>query len=143
MNSGHNAIRGDLPTNHTERALRLDQYMLIGGLHGVAGVGSANLDPVAWWGVYNHMALGHVSQGRIWLTVNGELRQESDVKRMLWDVPHIIAELSTLYEVRPGDLVFCGTPAGVGAVRRGDALEGGVEGLEVLRITIASARESG
>ena len=82
-------------------------------------------------------ALGHVSQGRIWLTVNGDLRQESDVKHMLWDVPHIIAELSTLNELRPGDLVFCGTPAGVGAVRRGDRLEGGVEGLEVLRITIA------
>lgn len=88
-------------------------------------------------------ALGHVSQGRIWLTVNGELRQESDVRHMLWDVPHIIAELSTLYEVQPGDLIFCGTPPGVGAVRRGDRLEGGVEGLEVLRITIAAARAVG
>lgn len=87
-------------------------------------------------------ALGHVSQGRIWLTVNGELRQESDVRHMLWDVRHIIAELSTLYEVRPGDLIFCGTPAGVGAVRPGDRLEGGVEGLELLRITIAPARAS-
>jgi len=88
-------------------------------------------------------ALGHVSQGRIWLTVNDELRQESDVNRMLWDVPHIIAALSTLYEVRPGDLIFCGTPAGVGPVRRGDRLAGGVEGLEVLRITIAAARDAG
>lgn len=87
-------------------------------------------------------ALGHVSQGRIWLTVNGELRQESDVRHMLWDVPHIIAELSSLYEVRPGDLIFCGTPAGVGAVGPGDRLEGGVEGLEVLRIAIAPARAS-
>jgi fumarylpyruvate hydrolase len=85
-------------------------------------------------------ALGHVSQGRIWLTVNGELRQESDVRHMLWGVRQIIAELSTLYEVRPGDLIFCGTPAGVGAVRPGDRLEGGVDGLEVLRITIAAAR---
>jgi fumarylpyruvate hydrolase len=88
-------------------------------------------------------ALGHVSQGRIWLTVNGDLRQESDVRQMLWDVPHIIAELSTLYEVRPGDLIFCGTPGGVGGVRPGDRLEGGVEGLEVLRITIAAARAAG
>lgn len=88
-------------------------------------------------------ALGHVSQGRIWLTVNGELRQESDVRHMLWGVRQIIAELSALYEVRPGDLIFCGTPAGVGAVRPGDRLEGGVDGLEVLRITIAAARASG
>ena len=88
-------------------------------------------------------ALGHVSQGRIWLTVNGELRQESDLRHMLWGVRQIIAELSTLYEVRPGDLIFCGTPAGVGAVRPGDRLEGGVDGLEVLRITIAAARAAG
>jgi len=87
--------------------------------------------------------LGHVSQGRIWLSVNGELRQESDVRQMLWDVPHIIAELSTFYELKPGDLIFCGTPAGVGPLKPGDQLEGGIEGLEVLRITIAGAQRAG
>jgi fumarylpyruvate hydrolase len=81
-------------------------------------------------------ALGEVSRGRIWLSVNGELRQESDVSQMLWDVAHIIAELSTLYELKPGDLIFTGTPAGVGAVKPGDRLEGGIEGLELLRNTI-------
>ncbi len=80
---------------------------------------------------------GHVVSGRIWLKVNGELRQESDVSRMLWDVPHIIAALSGLYELVPGDLIFSGTPAGVGAVKQGDVLEGGIDGLEVLRTTIA------
>jgi fumarylpyruvate hydrolase len=87
--------------------------------------------------------LGHVSQGRIWLSVNGEPRQESDVRQMLWDVPHIIAELSTFYELKPGDLIFCGTPAGVGPVKPGDQLEGGIEGLEVLRITMAAVRRAG
>lgn len=86
---------------------------------------------------------GHVSSGRIWMSVNGEVRQDSDVSRMLWDVPHIIAELSTLYELKPGDLVFTGTPAGVGALQPGDRLEGGVEGLEVLRNSIAPARSAG
>jgi len=62
---------------------------------------------------------------------------------MLWDVPHIIAELSTFYELKPGVLIFCGTPAGVGPVKPGDQLEGGIEGLEVLRITIASAQRAG
>ena len=84
-------------------------------------------------------ALGQVSRGRIWLSVNGELRQESDVSQMLWDVAHIIAELSTLYELKPGDLIFTGTPAGVGPVKPGDRLEGGIEGLEALRNSIVSA----
>jgi fumarylpyruvate hydrolase len=82
---------------------------------------------------------GHVTSGRIWLSVNGGVRQESDLRHMLWDVPQIIAALSKLYELRPGDLIFTGTPAGVGAIRPGDTLEGGIEGLEVLRNTIAPA----
>ena len=81
---------------------------------------------------------GHVSRGRIWLAVNGTLRQESDVSRMIWDVPHIIATLSRLYELRAGDLIFTGTPSGVGPLQPGDRLEGGIEGLEVLRNTIAA-----
>jgi fumarylpyruvate hydrolase len=84
-------------------------------------------------------SLGHVTRGRIWLSVNGEVRQESDVSTMVWDAAHVIAELSTLYELRPGDLIFTGTPSGVGALRPGDRLEGGIEGLEVLRNTIVVA----
>ena len=80
---------------------------------------------------------GHPNRGRIWLSVNGTLRQESDLSHMIWDVPHVIAALSRLYELRPGDLIFTGTPSGIGAVRPGDRLEGGIEGLEVLRNTIA------
>src|SRR5215831_11792964 len=80
---------------------------------------------------------GHLSRGRIWLAVNGVLRQESDLAHMLWDVPHVIAELSTLFELKAGDLIFTGTPAGVGPVNPGDRLEGGIEGLQILRNTIA------
>ncbi len=83
---------------------------------------------------------GHVSKGRIWLSVNGQLRQESDISEMLWSVPAVIAELSTLFELKPGDLIFTGTPAGVGVLKPGDRIEGGVDGLEVLRNTI-TARE--
>ena len=81
---------------------------------------------------------GHLNRGRIWLSVNGALRQESDLSHMIWDVPHVIAALSKLYELRPGDLIFTGTPSGVGAVKPGDRLEGGIEGLEVLRNTIVT-----
>jgi len=90
-------------------------------------------------GAIRPASLGHVSQGRIWLRVNGELRQEADVGRMIWDVPHVIAALSKLYELKPGDLVFTGTPSGVGPLKPGDRLEGGIEGLEVLRNTIVAA----
>lgn len=83
-------------------------------------------------------ARGHLERGRIWLTVNGEMRQQSDVAEMIWSVPEIIAELSSLFELQAGDLIFTGTPAGVGAVRPGDQLEGGIEGLEVLRNAIAA-----
>ena len=90
-------------------------------------------------GAIRPASLGHVSRGRIWLEVNGELRQESDVSRMVWDVPHIIAELSGLYTLEPGDLIFTGTPSGVGPLKPGDRLAGGIEGLEVLRNTIVAA----
>jgi fumarylpyruvate hydrolase len=71
--------------------------------------------------------------------VNDQLRQESDIAEMIWSVPEVIAELSTLFELKPGDLVFTGTPAGVGALKPGDRIEGGIDGLDALRHTIAPA----
>jgi fumarylpyruvate hydrolase len=83
-------------------------------------------------------SLGHLSKGKIWLSVNGQRRQEADIGAMIWAVPEVIAELSTLFEIKPGDLIFTGTPAGVGALQPGDRIEGGIEGLETLRHTIAA-----
>jgi fumarylpyruvate hydrolase len=80
--------------------------------------------------------MGHVEQGAIWLEVNGETRQRANLSEMIWSVPEIVAELSTYYELRPGDLIFTGTPEGVGPVQRGDSLVGGIDGLDTLRITI-------
>ena len=80
--------------------------------------------------------MGHLEQGAIWLEVNGETRQRANLSEMIWSVPEIVAELSTYYELRPGDLIFTGTPEGVGPVKRGDSLVGGIDGLETLRITI-------
>ena len=80
--------------------------------------------------------VGHPTSGAIWLEVNGERRQNADLSEMIWSVPEIVAALSTYYELRPGDLIFTGTPAGVGAVQRGDSLVGGIDGLETLRTTI-------
>jgi fumarylpyruvate hydrolase len=79
---------------------------------------------------------GHLSRGKIWLAVNGQARQQADLAEMIWTVPEVIAELSTLFELEPGDLIFTGTPAGVGALKPGDRIEGGIDGLEVLRNTL-------
>jgi len=80
--------------------------------------------------------MGHPDRGAIWLEVNGEARQRADLSEMIWSVPEIVAELSTYFELQPGDLIFTGTPEGVGPVRRGDSLVGGIDGLETLRTTI-------
>jgi fumarylpyruvate hydrolase len=82
--------------------------------------------------VYPVASTGILERGRIWLSVNGSIRQNADLAEMIWPIPAIIAELSTLYELRPGDLIFTGTPAGVGPVVPGDRLEGGIDGLDTL-----------
>jgi len=82
-------------------------------------------------------AVGQLTRGKIWLDVNGARRQQGDLADMIWDVPHTLAFLSQYYELLPGDLVFTGTPAGVGAVVAGDRLDGGIDGLGTLAIAIA------
>ena len=79
---------------------------------------------------------GHLSKGRIYLMVNGQVKQDGDLAMMIWNVPETIAYLSTLFTLMPGDLIFSGTPAGVAAVQRGDVLEGHVDGLPTLHTKI-------
>jgi fumarylpyruvate hydrolase len=81
---------------------------------------------------------GHPAKGRIWLEVNGKLRQQGDLSDMIWNVPEIIAELSTWFELVSGDLIFTGTPAGVGPLVAGDRVRGGVDGVGVLEHGVAS-----
>ena len=80
--------------------------------------------------------IGHPSTGRIWLAVNGDDRQDGNVKNMIWNVPETIVELSTLFTLAPGDLIFTGTPAGVGPISSGDHITGGIEGVGELSIEI-------
>ena len=82
-------------------------------------------------------AVGHPERGRIWLEVGGALRQEGDLAEMIWTVPEMIALLSGLFLLKPGDLIFTGTPAGVAALQRGDRITGGVEGLDQIEVAIA------
>jgi fumarylpyruvate hydrolase len=82
--------------------------------------------------------VGHPSRGRIWLEVNGTLRQEGDIADMIWGVPEILAELATWFELKAGDLVFTGTPSGVGALNPGDRVRAGVDGVGVLEHSVAA-----
>jgi fumarylpyruvate hydrolase len=68
--------------------------------------------------------IGHPSSGAIALTVNGTTKQNGDISQMIWKVPEIITNLSTAYKLGQGDLIFTGTPAGVGTINVGDRLEG-------------------
>ncbi len=81
--------------------------------------------------------IGHPSHGTIWIEVNGVPRQKADLTQLLWSVPEIISHLSRLYTLQPGDLIYTGTPAGVGPVKPGDSLRGGVDGVDEIRLEIA------
>lgn len=81
-------------------------------------------------------AIGHPSKGGVWLKVNGAVKQKGDLDQLIWKVPEMIAYLSGLFELKAGDLIYSGTPAGVGPVQRGDVLEGGVDGVGELKITV-------
>ena len=85
--------------------------------------------------------VGHPSEGRIAIAVNGEERQQGDLKQMIWNAPEIIANLSTQYRLEPGDLILTGTPAGVGPVVAGDRLVATVEGLTPFSFSIGPRDE--
>ncbi len=80
--------------------------------------------------------IGALGKGRIELKVNGQVRQSGDLGAMIWSVPELVSKLSALVEIAPGDLIFTGTPAGVGPVVKGDRLEATITGLETLSIVI-------
>jgi fumarylpyruvate hydrolase len=79
---------------------------------------------------------GRMVRGAITLDVNGQRRQQGDLSELIWSVDEIIAHLSAAWLLQPGDLIYTGTPAGVGAVQRGDLMEGRIDGLGALRVTV-------
>jgi fumarylpyruvate hydrolase len=80
--------------------------------------------------------IGHPSAGAITLDVNGQQRQAGDLGQMIWKVPEIIATLSGLFALKPGDLIFTGTPAGVGAVARGDTMRGHIDAVGDIEVHV-------
>ena len=79
---------------------------------------------------------GHPASGAVTLTVNGDMKQQGDLAQMSWKVPEVIAELSRYVKLAPGDLIFTGTPAGVGPVVVGDQLVASVAGVADLKVRL-------
>jgi fumarylpyruvate hydrolase len=79
---------------------------------------------------------GELTSGPISLSVNGAIRQKGDLKDLIWSINETIEVISQAWELQPGDLIFTGTPAGVGAVVRGDLMEGLIQGLPALKVAV-------
>ncbi|CAN5782511.1 fumarylacetoacetate hydrolase family protein [soil metagenome] len=80
--------------------------------------------------------IGHPTKGAIWVQVEGADKQRSDIDLLIWSVPEVIANLSTFFELQPGDLIYTGTPDGVGPVAKGQTMHGGADGLGELKVRI-------
>jgi 2-keto-4-pentenoate hydratase/2-oxohepta-3-ene-1,7-dioic acid hydratase in catechol pathway len=79
---------------------------------------------------------GHFTEGRIWLKVNGNIRQDANLKDMIWSVAEQISKLSEAFELMPGDIIYAGTPENVGPVVKGDVMEGHIDGLPNLLVKV-------
>ena len=84
-------------------------------------------------------AVGHPSEGSIWLEVNGQRKQEGNLNEMIWPVADVIAYLSRFVALAPGDLIYTGTPSGVDALHPGDRVRGGVDGVATFELEIGQA----
>ena len=77
-----------------------------------------------------------IENSRIWLTVNGDIKQDSNINKLIWSVSEVITNLSTLFTLMPGDLIYTGTPEGVGPIVKGDVIRVGIDGLTELETKI-------
>jgi fumarylpyruvate hydrolase len=86
--------------------------------------------------IHSKAATGELLQGAITLDVNAQRKQSGDLSQLIWSVAETIEQLSAAWLLAPGDLIFTGTPAGVGAVQRGDVMQGAIAGLGALRVAV-------
>ncbi len=86
--------------------------------------------------IHRASEVGHLAKGAIWLKLNGESRQNADLSDLIWSVAETVAYLSKFFALVPGDLIYTGTPEGVGAVVKGDRIEGGIAGLGEFEVAV-------
>jgi fumarylpyruvate hydrolase len=99
------------------------------------GKGFDHSAPIA--AIHPVSAVGHPEKGRIWLSVNGQVKQDQDIADLIWNVREVISICSRSMRLMPGDLIMTGTPAGVTAIVAGDKVEGGIDGIGTISITLA------
>lgn len=87
--------------------------------------------------LHQAQSVGHPKTARIWLAVNGAIKQDADIADLIWPVPDVISFVSRSMELKAGDLIYTGTPAGVGPLQPGDKVTGGIDGLGEIAVTIA------
>jgi fumarylpyruvate hydrolase len=121
---GNDLTRRDLQNQARERRLPWDMSK---GFDASAQIGA--IRPAEQFGAPQDQ--------RIWLKVNGQTRQQSTLAGMIWSVPEILATLSTFIALQPGDLIYTGTPDGVGPLQHGDHVTAGIDGVEDLEFRIA------
>jgi fumarylpyruvate hydrolase len=80
-----------------------------------------------------------LTKGELVMSVNGQVRQKSDLSKLIWNITELIADLSKFYRLQPGDLIFTGTPEGVGPLKPGDQIEGRVDGIGTIALTVGPA----
>jgi fumarylpyruvate hydrolase len=80
-----------------------------------------------------------LDKGELTMSVNGKVRQQSDLSKLIWNVTELIADLSQFYHLQPGDLIFTGTPEGVGPLQPGDRIEGRIEGVGTISLSVGPA----
>lgn len=80
-----------------------------------------------------------LDKGELVMSVNGQVRQKSDLSKLIWSVTELIADLAKFYHLQPGDLIFTGTPEGVGPLRPGDQIEGRIDGVGTIALTVGPA----
>ena len=80
-----------------------------------------------------------LGEGELTMSVNGSVRQKSDLAKLIWNIPELIADLSKFYHLRPGDLIFTGTPEGVGPLQPGDRIDGRIEGVGTIALAVGAA----
>jgi fumarylpyruvate hydrolase len=83
--------------------------------------------------------IGHPASGRIWLSVNGVVKQNADISELIWSVAEVIAFISASMVLEPGDLIFTGTPAGVGPLAPADHIQGGIDGIGTIEVRISDS----
>jgi fumarylpyruvate hydrolase len=125
---GNDLTRRDLQSDSRQRGLPWD-----------TAKGFDHSAPLA--AIHTVEQVGHPVDARIWLKVNDETRQDSNLSQMIWSVPEIIAELSRYYALQTGDLIFTGTPEGIGPLVAGDTVTAGIYGLDTLQHRVVTGRE--